>query len=420
MHARRPLRAVYHEAMPESLPRIRFDLDFMPSPIQDRPGLLIRDPFRFSDVTMVVPPPLVPALRCFDGQQTDLDLRQALVQITGELDVSGLQEHLFDSLSHAGFLEDDQFLAMRDQRVTEFAASPERFAAHAGGAYPDDPEELKGLMSRHMQPDGVTSSGVAPIAIAAPHVSPDGGWETYREAYLALQGSAADRVFVVLGTSHYGEPERFGLTRKAYVTPFGATQTDAEIVSWLESRASSAVRMEDYCHAVEHSIEFQIVFLQALYGPDIRVVPILCGPFAHSVLEGGMPEDDDGVKAFLEALGELQQRERDRLTWVLGIDLAHIGTRYGDPLGAQAGDMVMQGIEARDRGRLDRVLAGDAEGYWSMVQEKQDDLKWCGSAPLYTFMRAVPGAQGQLRRYEQWNIDQESVVSFAALSFSRC
>jgi len=52
------------------------------------------------------------------------------------------------------------------------------------------------------------------------------------------------------------------------------------------------------------------------------------------------------------------------------------------------------------------------------VQENHDDLKWCGSAPLYTFLRVLPQARSQLRRYEQWNIDPQSVVSFAALAFS--
>ena len=31
--------------------------------------------------------------------------------------------------------------------------------------------------------------------------------------------------------------------------------------------------MEDYCHAVEHSIEFQVMFLQSIFGPDIKVLP---------------------------------------------------------------------------------------------------------------------------------------------------
>ena len=30
--------------------------------------------------------------------------------------------------------------------------------------------------------------------------------------------------------------------------------------------------MEDYCHAVEHSIEFQVVMLQHIYGPKVRIL----------------------------------------------------------------------------------------------------------------------------------------------------
>ena len=51
------------------------------------------------------------------------------------------------------------------------------------------------------------------------------------------------------------------------------------------------------------------------------------------------------------------------------------------------------------------------------MQENRDDLKWCGSSPLYTFLRAVPQAHGNLLRYEQWNIDEQSVVSFAGMAF---
>ena len=61
--------------------------------------------------------------------------------------------------------------------------------------------------------------------------------------------------------------------------------------------------MEDYCHSVEHSIEFQVLFLQAIYGPDIQILPVLCGSFARSIYRGGSPEDDEGVKRFLRWVG---------------------------------------------------------------------------------------------------------------------
>jgi predicted class III extradiol MEMO1 family dioxygenase len=77
----------------------------------------------------------------------------------------------------------------------------------------------------------------------------------------------------------------------------------------------------------------------------------------------------------------------------------------------------MAAVAERDRSRIARLSEADAEGFWALVQENQDDLKWCGSAPLYTFLKAVPQARGTLHRYQQWNIDEQSVVSFAALSF---
>ncbi len=106
------------------------------------------------------------------------------------------------------------------------------------------------------------------IGIATPHVSPFGGWESYRDAYSMLPPSHQDRTFVVLGTSHYGEPDRFGLTHKPFVTPFGESMTDGRLVDELAEAAPEAVRMEDYCHAIEHSIEFQVLFLQYLVRPE--------------------------------------------------------------------------------------------------------------------------------------------------------
>src|SRR5438309_9900438 len=389
----------------------------MPSPVEDRPGLLIRDPYRFSDVTLIVPAPLVQCLELFDGEHTDLDLREALVRITGDLSVSDIEQHLIGALNSAGFLETEEYDHMREQRIEQFGALTVREPTHAGSAYPVEQSELRLTFDNYMngaaraQTDGL-------IGIAAPHVSPFGGWESYRAASSALAPSYRDRTFIILGTSHYGEPDRFGLTRKKFVTPYGEAVTDLAIVDELETKAPGAVRMEDYCHAVEHSIEFQVVFLQHLFGPDIRIVPILCGSYATSIYVKGQPEDQSEVAAFLDALGEIGARERNRILFVLGIDMAHIGRRYGDKLEAVADQAEMIDVAARDRARIDRIQAGDARGFWELVKQNRDDLKWCGSAPVYTFMKAVPNARGTLRGYQQWNIDEASVVSFGAMAFT--
>jgi len=398
-----------------ALPPLRRDLDFMPSPVEEQPGLLIRDSFRFSDSVLIIPPALVPCLAFFDGQKTGLDLREALVRATGDFRVGDIEDQLVTALTTAGFLEDETFDKMREARLREFAESDVREPAHAGSGYPDEPAELAEVMGHWLGEAGETVSGLR--AIAVPHVSPMGGFEAYRSAYGLLGDEYKDKTFVVLGTSHYGQPERFGLTRKSYLTPWGPARTDPGLVQELTAKAGMAVETEDYCHAVEHSIEFQVVYLQSIFGPDIKILPILCGPYAHSIYEGGMPEDNEGVRRFLGTLGEIGAREGDRLFWVLGIDMAHRGRRYQEDFDAIADEGLMRTIGVRDRERIARAAAGDTQGFWDLVRENHDDLNWCGSSPMYTFLKAMPGLTGQLERYQQWNIDPASVVSFAGMTF---
>src|SRR5262249_28970359 len=165
---------------------------------------------------------------------------------------------------------------------------------------------------------------------------PEGAWRSYGAAYAALAPDLGDRTFVVLGTSHYGAPERFGLTRKPFVTPLGETRVDLELAARLEAAAGPAGCLEDYCHAVEHSIEFQVIFLQHLYGAGVRILPVLCGPFARATHGRGSPVDDDGVRRVVDALGEMASVLGPRLAWVAGVDMAHVGRRYGDRAAARA------------------------------------------------------------------------------------
>lgn len=389
----------------------------MPSPVEDRPGLLIRDPFHYSDMTLIVPPPLVECLALFDGEQTELDLRAALVRLTGELNVSEIEKHLRDALSEAGFCEDATYAEMRDRQHAAFAQAERREPAHAGSAYPAEPEPLHAMIDGYLADAHPKAELSGLVGIAAPHVSPDGGSPCYAAAYRALGSAYKDRTFVILGTSHYGEPDRFGLTRKSFVTPLGTSTTATDLVDELAAAGGAAVHMEDYAHAVEHSIEFQIVFLQHLYGPSIRVLPVLCGPFTRCSAQGCSPADDPDVGRFLSALGAMAARRRDELFWVLGIDMAHMGRRYGDVFSARAGADHMQDVMLRDRERIRLVEDGDAAGLWNAAECRADALKWCGTTPLYTFLSAVPAARGELLRYQQWNIDEHSVVSFGALAF---
>ena len=398
---------------------LRRDLDFLPSSLPEHPGLVIRDSFQYSDAILIIPPPLVSLLDMFDGETREIDLYEEIWRSTGDIQAAGVVRHLRETLSNAGFLEDDNYFARRDEKHRLFAAAPERDPAHSGSAYPDELPALEATFERYFAGSTRSLAG-SPIGIAAPHVSPEGGWESYRDAYSALPPSLGHRTFVILGTSHYGAPNRFGLTRKGFRTPLGLTRTDTAAVDWLAAQAPDSVLLEDYCHAVEHSIEFQTLFLQRLYGPDINVVPILCGSFVEAIYNEHprLPEqENDHVHRFFESLGDWAARQPEPPVWILGVDMAHMGVRYGDRFAALAHQAEMADVAIRDRRRIDALARGDSQSFWQQIQENGDDLKWCGSAPLYTFLKVQPNTKGDLLRYEQWNIDDRSVVSFAAIRF---
>ena len=106
------------------------------------------------------------------------------------------------------------------------------------------------------------------------------------------------RTFVILATSHYGEPETFGLTRKTFRTPLGDAPTDTALVDWLAARGGNGVEMEDYCHSFEHTVELQVIFLQHVLGPGVKILPVLVRAVRAQHLRGrqsGRRRQGEGV-----------------------------------------------------------------------------------------------------------------------------
>ena len=408
--------------MSRVLPRLRDELDILPSPLADRPGWIVRDPMGYSPDVILIPPWWARALGCFDGEKTEADLQFLLTRQNGGVLVPLDELQTFvDALETRGFLETDAFRALREARQEEFRRAPDRTPAHAGAGYPDSAAALEETFAGYFRDGSGVGAAEAPdlFAIAAPHVSPFGGRRSYAAAYHRLRPELSERTFVILGTSHYGEPDRFGLTRKPFVTPLGRVEVDGDLADALVSRAPDSVELEDYCHAVEHSIEFQVVFLQYALRRPFKILPILCGSFLTSFLTGEPPESNPHVERFVGALRDLAEAERSRLFFVLGVDMAHVGIRYGDGYEAVAHEGRLLDVAAQDRERIDRLVAADSREFLALVLRDRDPLKWCGFSALYTFLSAAGPAAGRLLSYEQWNIDPQSVVSFAGIEFSR-
>ena len=63
----------------------------------------------------------------------------------------------------------------------------------------------------------------------------------------------------------------------------------------------SAIHGLTICGNIECLHFFQVVFLQYLYGPNVKILPLLCGSFGRSIYLGGPPENSDEVRRYLDA-----------------------------------------------------------------------------------------------------------------------
>ena len=153
--------------------------------------------------------------------------------------------------------------------------------------------------------------------VLSPHIDFQRGGPVYTWSYKELVENSQADTFVVLGVAHQYCRRRFALTCKDFETPLGVVPTDRAYVDRIASLAGRDLFDDELAHRTEHSIEFQVVFLQYLLGGrrDFSIVPILVGSF-HDLMERGVdPIDDPEVSRFVQALraAEVVERQASRL-----------------------------------------------------------------------------------------------------------
>src|SRR5581483_236969 len=117
--------------MSKPVPKLRQTLDVFPSPVEEHPGILLRDPFRYSEAILIIPPALVGCLRMMDGGHTELELQDYLSKLVGQEFPLAHIRGFIEELQSCGFLETAEFEQRRAHRHAEFAAAPFRAPAHA-------------------------------------------------------------------------------------------------------------------------------------------------------------------------------------------------------------------------------------------------------------------------------------------------
>jgi AmmeMemoRadiSam system protein B len=243
-----------------------------------------------------------------------------------------------DYLDQNGFLVTDRFVALRRQVQEAFAAAETRPAYMAGKSYPATPKELRAFLDGCLAHEGppkqdadTSLEGEQPLrCLIVPHIDYERGGRVYARGFRWMARYPKPDTALIFGVAHAGGSVPFILTRKHFETPLGSLKTDGAIVDRLAASCRWDPYESEILHRTEHSIEFQVVMLSYLYGPSLRIVPILCGQVLGAP-DQPHPDTLDDVAAFLHACHEIARAPENRVTVIGAADFAHVGRRFGDP-----------------------------------------------------------------------------------------
>jgi AmmeMemoRadiSam system protein B len=401
-------------------PRLR-PLEVFPARVSGQDVLCLRDPLRYAEAVVYMPTQTASILGLLDGQHSLLDIQAAYVRRFGDLLFREQLLHLIRSLDDHLLLDSPRFANHRADLEEEFRRVKSRPASLAGKSYPSDPKALVQQLDAYQNPrDGPGDTPPSPRAISlagliVPHVDFARGGPCYAWGYRELTGAPPADRFLILGTVHAPISRAFSLTGKDFETPLGTVETDQRFLDHLVNVVGRGYLDDELAHRGEHSIEFQAVFLRHHTPPDrpVRIVPVLCGSLHRFLEERRSPSAEREIEGFIAGLRETMATLGGRTVVMASADLAHVGPQFGDPHEITPGQL--REVADADREMLESVEAADAEAFFRGIARDGDRRRICGLPPIYTLLRLLPGARGQLLRYSRWP-DPQGTVTFAAIA----
>ncbi len=397
-------------------PRSRRDLHVQQVEQEGQNLLVVQDPLGVFKEALCLTEFAGALLSLLDGVRTLEEIEALFRPVSGDPLPPGFIRARIEEMSRRGLLEDEDFLRRRGEILEEYRRAEVRPPSHADGStYPTVPECLSEWLEAILDsaPSDGGWNGEDPRVVVAPHIDFRVNTSVYARAYRTLRGRHYDRV-VLLGTGHAIAEGIYCPTLKAYSSPLGVTRTDTSATRRLLEAADGIAAPDDFPHRGEHALEFQLLFLQHLFGPDnFELVPILCGPM-HDLVEkttrlGQVP----WVRPFLEALRKVIHEEGRRTLVVAGVDFSHVGLRFSHDITARE---MLEETRRHDRDLIDAFTRWDAQAFWDLERRSGAHFNVCGFSTLTTILEAVETGGGTCLGYDVWDDHPTgSAVTFAAL-----
>ena len=410
-----------HDDLPE-YPRMR------PVQIQavkdgERQLLVLTDPLGVTPGRPVLGFESIAILEMLDGTISLSDIQAFVMRESKDLRVGSMVREFIAKLDEMLLLQSPRFEAALAKLNAEWHAEPLRPAMLAGVCYPDEHEALEKYLdeqytfvAKRMADAGepMPAASALPRAILAPHLDPRREGHVLARAYTELGPDVPLPLrIVVFGTGHSLTDDYMALSRKAFVTPFGEVPCDTEFVDFVAGKLGDAAYHAELVHRDEHSIEFQLIYLQRrLKYRRFTIVPILCGGFHRLLDDRRGPREEPVIEQLIAAVREAEQKYPGPTLYVAGVDFSHMGPRFGDqPLDSEAGEK----LRKTDESAISAAATGSADAWFEAIAAGEDGTRICGFAPTYCMLRCAEPGEGRPLFYAESAEPDGSVVTVAAM-----
>ena len=403
-------------------PKLRY-VDISPIKAEGRQFLFLRDPFHYTADPVFVPVELLPVLRCFDGTHSFTDIQTKFRQQTSQDLPLEVIQNFVRELDSYFLLENETFYQHRQKVQDDFRMLQVRPSSLAGTSYPEDANQLKEQLLGHFSdsggpgvPNKAIPSSQKLVGAVIPHIDLRRGGSCFAHAYKEISEQSDADLYIILGVKHAGFQGVFTVTKKDFETPLGITRTNHEFLELLQNDYAFNLLEDEFAHKHEHSIELQVVFMQAVFEKNHEIVPIICGSFDQELIEGKNPRQLDEVQQFIGKLRSAINQIDRKVCLIASVDGSHVGNRFGDSLPID--ESLLKRIQHDDLELLRYIENLDIDRFLNRIQVTRNQNRVDGVCPIYVLLEVLQPSSSKLLKYDQ-SVESEanSVVTFASMGF---
>ena len=361
-------------------------------------NVLLRDPYGISEPIVVNRATLL-LMSLFDGSR---DVNQVVEDFRKQFGVSvsaGQVLQLIKELDDSLLLYNDNFKRRLEEERERIIASGIKEAYHVGGAYPSVERELRKFLDSNIP--NRNHEGIKPLGLLVPHMDMRVAVDVYGKTYAKVPTSWEPELVLILGVSHYVHETPFSVCPLDFKTPFGIARVDKEAFKKVQDSFDYDLTQDIFSYRMEHSIEFQVVFVQHLF-PKAKILPAIVSHGDESLLS-------EVSYKLLRAL----EPYIDNLLVISSVDMSHVGKKFGDPANYDPSD--------RDREYIELLKSMKGEEAFKLLESDGNRTRIDGQFTNYVFLkllRELGAKEGDDVDYRVWYEEAtDSSVSFAGMVF---